>query len=279
MNNEPGNSGLAAVVLTAAMDNVLAYRIAQAHKSAAEKNAGDFIDRGLALRAALEEAGFGIIQLDQSPNALFGGTHTKTALRAVGNNEPSSDVERAWIDTEALPTLLAIRAQCGTGEFSSEDRNHFYAMIGEVVKNRPALQSPQPTEGGQIERDRLARIINPHVFASWQSMYDHCLETGDSDEIARVYADNTYKPECDKALAIADKILAALRPAQSDQHSELADLVRLVDKIVLQAKCLEGYAEQDGYKATPPSVYHWQATHFRDIAAEIRTVLRNRGRA
>lgn len=48
-------------------------------------------------------------------------------------------------------------------------------------------------------------------------------------------------------------------------------LHKIIDKIDQQAKCLEGYAEQDGHSGkAPASVYHWQATHFRDIGAELR---------
>lgn len=58
--------------LTAGMDNVLAWRLGEACNAAANESAGDYIDRGLALRKQLEDAGFGLIQLD--PNShLFGG--------------------------------------------------------------------------------------------------------------------------------------------------------------------------------------------------------------
>ncbi len=48
----------------------------------------------------------------------------------------------------------------------------------------------------------------------------------------------------------------------------------LIDKIDVQAKCLEGYAESSGFSGkAPASVFHWQATHFRDLAAEMRAAL------
>lgn len=52
-------------------------------------------------------------------------------------------------------------------------------------------------------------------------------------------------------------------------------LERIADKIERQATCLEGYAEQAGHEAKPvPSVFHFQAMHFRDYAAEIRASLK-----
>ncbi len=58
--------------LGASMDNVLAWRLGEACNKAAAETAGDYIDRGLALRRRLEDAGFGIVQLDPA-STLFGG--------------------------------------------------------------------------------------------------------------------------------------------------------------------------------------------------------------
>jgi hypothetical protein len=52
------------------------------------------------------------------------------------------------------------------------------------------------------------------------------------------------------------------------------DVHKIIDKIDVQAECLEHYAEQSGYSAKPvPSVFHFQATHFRDIAKELRDAI------
>lgn len=59
-------------ILTAGMDNVLAWRIGRAVCAAFKAPAGDYIDRGLALREILEKEGIGLVQLD--PNSpYFGG--------------------------------------------------------------------------------------------------------------------------------------------------------------------------------------------------------------
>lgn len=51
-------------------------------------------------------------------------------------------------------------------------------------------------------------------------------------------------------------------------------VAEIADKIERQAECLEGYAEQSGHHAKPvPSVFHSQATHFRDYANELRAAL------
>lgn len=49
--------------LTAAMDNVLAWRLGRAANAAAADSAGDLIDRGLSLRRHLENEGFAVIEL------------------------------------------------------------------------------------------------------------------------------------------------------------------------------------------------------------------------
>lgn len=60
--------------------------------------------------------------------------------------------------------------------------------------------------------ERVARIINPIVFKSWQGMIDHCLASGDSEESARRYADNTYGDQCEKARSDATAAIAAMPP-------------------------------------------------------------------
>ena len=59
-------------ILTSAMDNVLASMLADAFQAAAAMPVGDSIDRGLGLRRALEDAGFGLVVLDPN-NRLFIG--------------------------------------------------------------------------------------------------------------------------------------------------------------------------------------------------------------
>lgn len=49
--------------LTSAMDNVLAWRLGKAVNATMAETAGDYIDRGLALRHHLEKVGFAIVRL------------------------------------------------------------------------------------------------------------------------------------------------------------------------------------------------------------------------
>lgn len=52
---------------------------------------------------------------------------------------------------------------------------------------------------------------------------------------------------------------------------------RLAQKLNAQATCLEGYAESHGFESKPvPSVFHSQASHFRDIAREMLEHLGNK---
>ena len=48
--------------ITANCDNVLAWRLGEACRVAADASAGDYIDRGLVLLRALRERGFLVIQ-------------------------------------------------------------------------------------------------------------------------------------------------------------------------------------------------------------------------
>jgi hypothetical protein len=47
----------------------------------------------------------------------------------------------------------------------------------------------------------------------------------------------------------------------------------IADRIDQQADCLEAYARDHGFTDKPvPSVFHLQASHFRDLAKELRDV-------
>lgn len=56
--------------LTAAMDNVLAWRLGEVAKEAMDpkQSVGDYIDRGLILLRLLNEAGFDVIARRESPS-------------------------------------------------------------------------------------------------------------------------------------------------------------------------------------------------------------------
>lgn len=55
---------------------------------------------------------------------------------------------------------------------------------------------------------------------------------------------------------------------------ERATLMAIANRIEHQAECLEGYAVSHGFEAKPvPSVFHSQATHFRDLARELQEVI------
>lgn len=60
--------------LSAAMDNVDAWRLGEIYHKARKVPAGDYIDTGLALRRLLEEQGYGIVKLETDPAPPFLGT-------------------------------------------------------------------------------------------------------------------------------------------------------------------------------------------------------------
>lgn len=62
-------------------------------------------------------------------------------------------------------------------------------------------------------RDRIARLIDPIAFKSWDGMHAHCIAAGDDEEEAKATADWAYKPAIDAAYAKADAILALALPA------------------------------------------------------------------
>ena len=48
----------------------------------------------------------------------------------------------------------------------------------------------------------------------------------------------------------------------------------ILRRMEVQAECLEAYAEMEGYNGVAPaSVFHWQATHFRDLIQELKEAL------
>lgn len=58
------------------------------------------------------------------------------------------------------------------------------------------------------------------------------------------------------------------------EEREKRTILEIANKIERQAECLEGYAKDHGFEATPvPSVFHSQAVHFRTYANELREVL------
>lgn len=83
--------------LTSSMDNVLAHCLARASYEAQKQTGGDMIDRGLALRKALEGEGFGVVKL--TGDHYFIGQHPKhrtqaTAQQAAEIAELRAEVER-----------------------------------------------------------------------------------------------------------------------------------------------------------------------------------------
>lgn len=93
------------------------------------------------------------------------------------------------------------------------------------------------------------------------------------EHIARV-KDNGLNSHARQLREAARILLASTQPAPAFPRDKLADIA---DRIERQATYLEGYAEQAGHSGkAPASVYHWQATHFRDLAKELAALLQGK---
>lgn len=82
--------------------------------------------------------------------------------------------------------------------------------------------APKPAPEHHELREKVARIIDPHGFRQWQSMYDYGLRVGDSEGQARGTADWAHAKQKEDALAKADAILALISNPSPDT-SELVD--------------------------------------------------------
>lgn len=70
-----------------------------------------------------------------------------------------------------------------------------------------------------IDREAVARIIDPLSFIHHSALYEYCIAQGDAPCDAQKVADDTHKPDCDKALAKADAIIALIAAAPSPQDA------------------------------------------------------------
>lgn len=58
------------------------------------------------------------------------------------------------------------------------------------------------------EVERIARIIDPHIFDLWRSSYEYALSRGDTEEEARTFTDYFHGPMRESALSKARAILS-----------------------------------------------------------------------
>lgn len=104
---------------------------------------------------------------------------------------------------------LSFAAEQMPGDFMLHDVN----AVDEAAALLEALTKATPPVDADL-REAVARLIDPIAFAAHQSLYDYCLAQGDIPCDAQKVADDTHKPDCDKAFAKADAILA-LQQSQS----------------------------------------------------------------
>lgn len=78
--NQWGSPEISGPPLDAAMDNVLAGRLAEAFRVALKASVGDSIDRGLALLRALNEQGFDVLATGEKNANLFPGRRRAIAI-------------------------------------------------------------------------------------------------------------------------------------------------------------------------------------------------------
>lgn len=79
------------------------------------------------------------------------------------------------------------------------------------VEERAARAEARPAP--VVDREAVARIVDPIAFKCWQATYDYGRRIGDSELEALETAEWAHGKSRDEALAKADAILALLSPA------------------------------------------------------------------
>lgn len=133
--------------------------------------------------------------------------------RATPPAASESAVPVAWCSPGQLANLMDVDQDGGVYlPIRKTQRGNFTMPL---FATAPKVVTDTGTLAGKL-REKMARIVNPSAFASRQSLHDYCISQGDTEDEARKIADDTHKPDCEKAFAKADAILAILDGTQFD---------------------------------------------------------------
>ncbi|RYG88644.1 MAG: hypothetical protein EON59_03855 [Alphaproteobacteria bacterium] len=80
-----------------------------------------------------------------------------------------------------------------------------------------------PLPVSQEAREDIARIIDPHGFRQWQSLYEYCIGQKDPETEARGTADWAHGQQKAEALAKADAIIARFESTIREQCAKVAE--------------------------------------------------------
>ena len=110
-------------------------------------------------------------------------------------------------------------------EYTGRETAH---RVGYVLRDYPALAEnhvaftllpcaarAEARPAPAVDREAVARIVDPIAFKCWQAIYDYGRRIGDSELEALETAEWAHGKSRDEALAKADAILALLSPATS----------------------------------------------------------------
>jgi hypothetical protein len=112
----------------------------------------------------------------------------------------------------ALAIALAARANA----LEEEQGEWTWRDIAEAAHRLASTPTALPGAEDVALREAIARIVDPHGFRQWQSMYDYSVRVGDGEEEARKVADWAHGKQKEDALAKAGEILALI-PRASDE--------------------------------------------------------------
>lgn len=161
-------------------------------------------------------------------------TEAVRSMDESGSPESVGCIAQAWIDERAQevsrlfgPERCEITQEPAKALILSVDRKPWYVAttwrdpmnFAQMVRwmataGNPAVTAlatdttPSRDEEGSVDREAVARTIDPIAFKSHEEMIAYCLRQGDSEEMAKRYADGAYGRTVDEAYAKADAILA-----------------------------------------------------------------------
>lgn len=71
--------------------------------------------------------------------------------------------------------------------------------------------------------EKVARDIHQNAFRQYDSLYQYCLNSGDTEVLAKSCADTMHGAECDEARAKAKAAIATILEALSEPSEAMLD--------------------------------------------------------
>lgn len=109
----------------------------------------------------------------------------------------------------ALKTTGEFNVMAGREKWSAFASAPFTDAMWKALLASTPLSPPAPT----LDPEAVARMIEPHAFRAWQSLFDYCVNRGATEDEARNTADHFHGAGIAEALAKARTIIAMAPPA------------------------------------------------------------------